>query len=99
MGVRFGGFGEMTLRSVWGVNAKAGQPGSELFAGVVAGLLVVRSGLTKQVAVAATRVPESALRTCAHVAAAAEAGMATATSAVKQIRTNFMFSPRETERP
>src|SRR5437773_5551797 len=83
----------MTLRSVWGVNAKAGQPASELFAGVVAGLLVVRSGLTTHVA--PTRTPESALKTCAQVAAPAEKGTASKASAVKRMRNNFMISPRD----
>src|ERR1700674_2739403 len=48
--VRFGGLGEITARSVCGVKAKGGTPGSELLAGVVAGLLVVRSGLSTQLA-------------------------------------------------
>src|SRR5690349_6419890 len=48
IGVRFGGLGEITSRSVCGVNAKGGSPGKESLAGVVAGLLVVRSALSMQ---------------------------------------------------
>jgi len=40
----------MTVRSVAGVKAPAGKFGFELSAGVVTGLLVVRSVLSKQVA-------------------------------------------------
>src|SRR2546429_7082905 len=55
-GVRLGGSGEMTLRSVCGVQAPAGSstpsvPTSVLFAGVVAGFFVVGSGLAKNVTV------------------------------------------------
>src|SRR5262249_58475187 len=50
IGVRFGGFGEITPRSVRGVNAKAGSPARELSGGVVSGLFVVRSVLSKQTA-------------------------------------------------
>src|SRR5260370_16095757 len=72
IGVRLGGFGEMTLRSVCGVKAKGGSPGSELFAGVVAGLLVVRSALSKQMASAT--LPWSCIsRRSQRVAAAADA--------------------------
>src|SRR6266853_1256493 len=45
IGVRLPALGAITLRSVMGVKAKAGKPGSELLAGVVSGLLVVRSVL------------------------------------------------------
>jgi len=49
--VRLGGLGEMTERSVCGVKAKAGRGGvRELSAGVVAGLFVVRSVLSKHLA-------------------------------------------------
>src|SRR5438094_4455437 len=48
IGVRFGGFGEMTPRSVIGVNPNGSKPASELLAGVVNGLAVVRSSLRKQ---------------------------------------------------
>src|SRR5712691_195855 len=61
MSVLFGGLGEMTPRSVWGVNAKGGKPGMELLAGVVAGLFVVRSVLWTQVA-SASRSPKAASR-------------------------------------
>ena len=44
IGVRLPALGAITLRSVIGVKANAGSPGSELLAGVVSGLLVVRSG-------------------------------------------------------
>src|SRR5437660_1485915 len=60
IGVRLAALGEMTPRSVTGVKAAAGTPGRELLAGVVFGLLVVRSGLGKQVASA--RRPSKALR-------------------------------------
>jgi len=51
IGVRFGGLGEMTERSVCGVKAKAGKGGVRgLSAGVVTGLFVVRSVLSKQLA-------------------------------------------------
>jgi hypothetical protein len=39
----------MTVRSVVGVKAPAGSPANELSGGVVLGLAVVRSGLSKQV--------------------------------------------------
>jgi hypothetical protein len=49
IGVQFGGLGEMTERSGRGVKAKTGSGGlRELSAGVVAGLFVVRSVLSKQ---------------------------------------------------
>ena len=43
-----GGMGAMTARSVRGVYAAAGRPAMELFSGVVSGLFVVRSVLSKQ---------------------------------------------------
>jgi hypothetical protein len=50
IGVWFGLLGEITSRSVWGVKANGGSPFKELLAGVVSGLLVVRSALSTQVA-------------------------------------------------
>jgi hypothetical protein len=50
IGVRFGGLGEMTERSICGVKAKAGSWVRELSAGVVTGLFVVRSELSTQLA-------------------------------------------------
>src|SRR6516162_1860572 len=75
IGVRFGGLGDITERSVCGGNAKAGRPGSELSAGVVLGLAVGRSGLSNHVASAAftTRVP-SLPRSWSHSFAAAAVG-------------------------
>jgi hypothetical protein len=49
MGVRFGGLGEITPRSVTGVHAPAGNPAIVLFGGVVTALAVVRSALSKQI--------------------------------------------------
>jgi len=43
--VRLPALGAITPRSVMGVKASAGTPGSELLAGVVKGLAVVRSVL------------------------------------------------------
>src|SRR5258706_9350628 len=50
MGVRNPAGGDITPRSICGVKAPAGNPARELLAGVVAGLFVVRSALSKQVA-------------------------------------------------
>jgi len=57
MGVLLSASGAMTPRSVCGVKAKGRSPGMELFAGVVLGLLVVRCGLSTQVA-SARRTPK-----------------------------------------
>jgi hypothetical protein len=71
IGVWFGGLGDITERSVCGVNAKAGRPGSELSAGVVLGLAVVRSGLSKHVVSAAfTTWLLSRARSWSHLLAA-----------------------------
>src|SRR6185437_10501102 len=48
--VWLGGLGAIVARSVCGVKAKAGRPAIALLAGVVAGLAVVRSLLSTQVA-------------------------------------------------
>jgi hypothetical protein len=81
----------MTLRSVWGVKAKAGKVGIELLAGVVNGLLVVRSVLSKHVA-SASRLPK-AWSTCSQrVAAPAENGMSNANATKAQFRTNIYSS-------
>src|SRR5579871_2355166 len=71
MGVRKPAGGAITSRSVCGVNANAGSPGRELLAGVVAGLAVVRSVLSKQTA-SAILVLRSANRRSHRVAATAD---------------------------
>src|SRR2546428_12054650 len=58
----------MTLRSVCGVKAPPGRPALELFAGVVAGLFVVRSALGTQIASAS--VSARAANTSLHPACA-----------------------------
>src|SRR5262249_42971837 len=70
MGVWNAAGGEITSRSVCGVKAKAGRPGSELLAGVVAALAVVRLVLSTQVA-SASLLPRSASRRSHRVAAEA----------------------------
>src|SRR5579871_713425 len=72
MGVRKPAGGAITSRSVCGVNANAGSPGKELLAGVVAGLAVVRSLLSRQTA-SAILVLRSASRRSHRVAVNAEA--------------------------
>src|SRR5215467_15488957 len=62
MGVRKPAGGAITSRSVCGVNANGGSPGSELLGGVVAGLAVVRSVLSKQVASAIRVLSRSSTR-------------------------------------
>src|SRR4051812_17486662 len=91
IGVRAGAFGEMTLRSVLGVKAPVGKPGSELSAGVVCALVVVRSALATHVA--STRSFDNAFSTSAHVrpACAAEltnndSGMQNESAATPQMR-------------
>ncbi len=49
-GVRLAALGAIVARSVCGVNANAGRPAMALLAGVVSGLVVVRSALSTQVA-------------------------------------------------
>src|SRR5215813_12103892 len=68
IGVWFGGFGEMTPRSVIGVKANGGRPGRELFTGVVNGFLVVRSWLSKQLT--STSAPASAAFTSSQLSVA-----------------------------
>ena len=58
IGGRLPALGAITPRSVIGVKANAGSPGSELLAGVVSGLLVVRSVAREAVDVREAR-PES----------------------------------------
>src|SRR5258708_24892829 len=72
MGVRKPAGGAITPRSVCGVNANGGNPGRELLGGVVAGLAVVRSALSKQVASAILVLSSSSKRS--H-RVAAEPGM------------------------
>src|SRR5947208_11088885 len=94
MGVRFGGFGEITPRSVIGVKANAGRPGNELFAGVVNGLLVVRSLLSKQL-ISTSSLVRAAL-TSLHVGGAALADAETkkqSAAAMPQILANMEPSP------
>src|SRR5215467_2621153 len=69
IGVREPAGGAITSRSVCGVKAKGGSPGSELLAGVVTGLLVVRSGLSKQTA-SAMLAPRSVNKRLHRVAGA-----------------------------
>src|SRR4030095_1769673 len=62
-----------TARSVRGVNAPSGKPGNELSSGVVNGLFVVRSALSKQLM--STSSSPSFLRICSQrVSAKATAG-------------------------
>src|SRR5438270_254444 len=73
IGGRSAALGEMTPRSVIGVNAPGANAGKELFAGVVAflsvaGLFVVRSLLSKQL-ISASALP-SAASTSAQVSEA-----------------------------
>src|SRR5438552_3986267 len=88
IGVRFGGLGEITARSACGVKARSGRPASELLAGVVAGLVVVRSGLSTQVASATWR-PSCPSSRSHRLAAAAELPVATnaptATTTIQRI--------------
>src|SRR5580765_4953817 len=49
IGGRLAALGAITPRSVTGVNASAGNPAIELLAGVVRGVVVVRSVLSKHV--------------------------------------------------
>src|SRR5258707_7425885 len=72
MGVRKPAGGAITSRSVCGVNANGGNPGRELLGGVVAGLAVVRSALSKQVSSAILLLSRSSKRS--H-RVAAEPGM------------------------
>src|ERR1700730_15203444 len=72
MGVRKPTGGAITSRSICGVNANGGSPGRELLACVVAGLAVVRSVLSTQVASAILVLSSSSKRS--H-RGAAEVGM------------------------
>src|SRR6266487_136814 len=75
----------MTPRSVMGVNANAGQPGSELFGGVVSTLFVVRSVLSKHTALPVTIWFDSAATRSEHRSARASAGVSmSAPRAAKQ---------------
>src|SRR5690349_3830862 len=84
IGVRLGGFGEITPRSVCGVKAPAGSPGSELLAGVVCELLVVRSVLAKQLT-SVSFDPKAAIRSVHVTAAPAGTGMKKRNSAAQRI--------------
>src|SRR5215510_1022302 len=84
IGVRLPALGAITLRSVMGVKANAGSPGNELLAGVVSGLLVVRSSLAKQLTSA--RLDPRVLSTSTQVTAApAGNGTMSENSAAKRI--------------
>src|SRR6266436_7743263 len=91
MGVRKPAGGVITSRSVCGVNANGGNPGRELLGGVVAGLAVVRSALSKQVASAILLLSRSSKRS--H-RVAAEPGML---PEAKTVRT-AMFNRNTRER-
>src|SRR5215472_10234944 len=97
--VRFGGLGEMTKRSVCGVKAKTGRGGvRELSAGVVAGLLVVRSALSKHIVSAAfsTRSASRARSRSQRAEASADVPPATtaprATATIQDVRNPFNIS-------
>src|SRR6267378_6549591 len=85
MGVRKPAGGAITSRSVCGVNANGGNPGRELLGGVVAGLAVVRSALSKQVASANLALSRSSKRS--H-RVAAEPGMLPEAKTVRATRFN-----------
>src|SRR5437899_9390371 len=93
MGVRKPAGGAITSRSVCGVNANGGSPGRELLGGVVAGLAVVRSALSKQVASAILALSSSSRRSH-RVAAAlgvfAEAKTVRATMSSRKRRERYM---------
>src|SRR5712692_609354 len=90
IGVRLPALGAITPRSVMGVKASAGTPGSELLVGVVKGLAVVRSALAKQ-SMSARRLPR-ALRTSAHVTPArAEKGTRSSSKTAERIVGNIVF--------
>src|SRR6266436_9735485 len=96
MGVRNPAGGDITPRSVCGVKAPAGNPAMELLAGVVAGLFVVRSALSKQVASAILVLSSSSRRS--HRAAAepgvfAEAKTVRATMFNRKTRERYMQVP------
>ena len=73
IGGRLAALGAITPRSVFGVNANGGRPGSELLAGVVSGFVVVRSVLSKQVT-SARRGPTTFSTSAQVTAALAESG-------------------------
>src|SRR5260370_14809418 len=89
-GLRKPAGGAITSRSVCGVNANGGNPGRELLGGVVAGLAVVRSALSKQVASAILVLSSSSKRS--H-RVAAEPGMFPAAKTTRA--TTFNKSKRE----
>src|SRR5262245_29630585 len=96
MGVRKPAGGAITPRSVCGVNAKRGSPGRELSGGVVAGLAVVRSALSKQVASAILVLSSSSRRShrvAAELGAVAEAKTVRATMFNRKTRERYMQVP------
>src|SRR5882672_1098060 len=94
IGGRLAALGAITARSVMGTKAPGGIPGSELLAGVVSRLLVVRSVLWKQSGWSARRLPR-ALSTSAQVTPArAEKGTRSASKKAERIVRNIVFSLR-----
>src|SRR5205823_14642761 len=90
IGVRLGGSGEITPRSVTGVKAPDASPGNELLAGVVSALLVVRSVLSKQLT-SARSLPIALSTSAQVVAACAENGTTSNSAAAPQIRRNIIY--------
>src|SRR6266508_4365061 len=98
IGVRWAALGAITPRSKVGVKAPGGTLGSELSAGVVSGLLVVRSVLTKQLT-SARRLPR-ALRTSSQVTPArAEKGRRSTSKTKERIVRNIVSSFVRAARP
>src|SRR3954469_21051703 len=95
IGVRFGALGEITARSVVGVNAPTGREGG-LSGGVVAGLLVVRSALSTQLA-SAIWCPNS--RSSRSHPLAAEADVLVASIAPRARKINQRIHPSLLGRP
>lgn len=96
MGVRKPAGGAITSRSVCGVNANGGNPGRELLGGVVAGLAVVRSALSKQVASAILVLSSSSKRShrvAAELDMLPEAKTVTATMFNRSKRERYMQVP------
>src|SRR5262245_47046792 len=96
MGVRKPAGGAITSRSVCGVNATGGNPGRELLGGVVAGLAVVRSALSKQVASAILVLSSSSRRShrvAAEPGVLPEAKTARAIMFNRKTRERYMRGP------
>src|SRR5713101_1950291 len=96
MGVRKLAGGAITSRSICGVNANGGSPGKELLAGVVAGLAVVRSVLSKQAASAILVLSGSSKRShrvAAELGMLPEAKTVRATMFNRNTRERYMQVP------